>query len=152
MPDLSNISTTTTTITTTTFFPFFISKTTTTITRPQVETEGMPLPQPPEGATRNVVSRRMTGKGRDWKIVSGYCGGKENATLPFLSPFFFFILFRKMCPCRAGDVCFRHIGELLACSENVRARFGRRMAIVVFGQCLLCICVERWRPGRPCRP
>ena len=67
-------------------FFFFLEE-----TRPQVETEGMPLPQPPEGATRNVVSRRMTGKGRDWKIVRGYCGEKK------MPPFLFFLLLSFIC-------------------------------------------------------
>ena len=51
----------------------------------------MPLPQPPEGATRNVVSRRMTGKGRDWKIVRGYCGEEK------MPPFLFFLLLSFNC-------------------------------------------------------
>ena len=65
---------------------------------------------------------------------------------------FSFFFFFQVCPCRTGDECFRHTRELLVSSEHVRARVGRRMADVVFGQCLLCICVERWGPRRPCRP
>ena len=60
-----------------------------------------------------------------------YRGGKENATLLFLS--FYFL--SMMCPCRTGDVCFRHTRELHhASSDNVRAGLGRRKADVVFGK------------------
>ena len=66
------------------FFSFFLEE-----TRPQVETEEMPLPQPPEGA----YQKRRFSK-NDWKRprlenCQGLLWRKENATLPFLSPFIF---------------------------------------------------------------
>ena len=66
----------------------------------------------------------------DWKrprqkILSG--GAVAEKKMP---PFLFFV---HVCPCRTGDECFRHTGELPSSSENVRARVGRRMVDVVFG-------------------